>query len=588
MLRTTVALLALLLTAPASAAPSPKPRKAPSSRVGRSKRTVPSNFVRAKSTKAVKSGKGSRSRPSSALRVRRSKTVKPSKALVASKQGRRPLRLRALKSPAKVAFHPCASSLPDQAPQAGSSGKKGMEGAVFHRGYDWPVGATLKVGFMDGSSEARKAVAQMAEVWTEHANLKWDFHFGTAPANADILIRFDAPGCTSALGTSSRMRAERGEPSMNLCHMDGKLASPDFARVVLHEFGHALGLYHEHQSPKASYSWNKDAVYQYYAAYGWSRPYVDKWVFERISPNVVDASDYDPNSIMHYAFPPEFTTDGVGFGGKRELSALDKSFIAKMYPGKKVAKPKRRYERRLTVRNSTGRSLRVQAIVRKKKGKGYRWTPSRDLSAAPEVVVPAGAELTLGRQGREAKLIGRAKDGTIWSGSAIGVRIAPAGGYLDREMQTYVVTLDGPPDAPKGQTKTELYDAAVKAMAAGKHEDARAMFQSFVERFGKDDRAPWARFNIVVSLHQQKRPGQALDASYDMIIDNPGADATPFAWYYGGVSAMNVGWCDGAKYYFDYAIDKASGLPADWRSAASEYLKAVKTDPDRWCWSKTR
>ena len=34
----------------------------------------------------------------------------------------------------------------------------------------------------------------------------------------------------------------------------------ELRRVVLHEFGHALGLIHEHQNPEGGIEWNEPAV----------------------------------------------------------------------------------------------------------------------------------------------------------------------------------------------------------------------------------------------------------------------------------------------------------------------------------------
>ena len=38
----------------------------------------------------------------------------------------------------------------------------------------------------------------------------------------------------------------------------------EYMRVVLHEFGHALGLIHERQNPSGGIQWNKPVVYRYY------------------------------------------------------------------------------------------------------------------------------------------------------------------------------------------------------------------------------------------------------------------------------------------------------------------------------------
>lgn len=485
----------------------------------------------------------------------------------------------------RVSFAPCAAAPPPEA-LLGGAPKPGMDGAVVSHDFRWPTGSTLAVGFLDGSREARKAVADLAKQWTEHANLEFVFHLGLPPANLDILITFDDPACTSALGTSSRFRSEKGEASMTLCGIDQRIGERGFHRIVLHEFGHAIGLEHEHQNPKAKHSWNREAVYRYYETRnGWDRKFVDQWVFRQIEQNTAAVSDYDPDSVMHYFFPPEFTTNGVAFGGNHELSDMDKSFIAQVYPGRGANEIPRRFERRLAVRNETGVSLKVQAIYETGSGKKAAWAPKNDPNSAAIVRVPVGTERVLAGPGRRARLIARSNDGhSTWGEwSTTPIRIAPEDGYLDNEMQTFVVVIDGPPDPPKGQTGDELYASASQALKSGDHEIGRALFEDFVHRFSGDSRVPWARFNIVTSWYADGSFDEALDHSYDLIVAHPRSDAAPYAWFYGGISALAAGWCDGANDYLSYASEVRSGLPADWRKVAAEYTEAIKADPKRWC-----
>lgn len=591
---------ATVLVAPAGSIAAPGPAPQPRKTVGTTGSAKPPTRV---ATKAPPKAAGPRrigqlrkgTLPDSAARVKRKAVAKPSARLLASKAARKPVRLGALPKPVKVAFSPCGASLPPQAPRVAKP-KAGMDAAVVERQYRWPTGATLKVGFLDGSRAAREAVARTARAWTDHANLAFEFSLDAPPQQADILIRFDAPGCTSHVGTSSRYYAEVGQPSMHLCHMDQWIPEgtdptapvPDgFRRIVLHEFGHALGLHHEHQSPDAKFQWNELAVYDYYGTvHGWDRDYVDMWIFRQLDPRFVDVSQYDPVSVMHYDFPAQFTTNGVAYAGAYELSALDKEHIAKTYPRQADTKAKRRFERKIAVRNDTGTALDVQVVYQGRKGKRTVWQPASDPLAAPTTRVAAGDERMLEGQGRQVKVVARSADGhSTWSEwAAAPLRISPQGGYLDVEPQTYVIVIDGPPDPPSGQTSDELYAAASQAQAAGDHEGARALFDDFAARFPADPLVPWARLNVVVSWYEQKRWQEALEASYDLIVDHPDADPTIYGWYYGGVASLQLGWCDGARGYLEYVESEASGAPAEWRSAAREYLAAVAKDPDRWCW----
>src|SRR5262249_49143169 len=147
-----------------------------------------------------------------------------------------------------------------------SAGKPGREGLVADKMYLWPNGATINVHFTDGSMEARKAVAEIAVEWTKYANLKMEFFFdeNAPPPVTHVRVRFNDPGCNSALGTSSQFMIDSGDASMRLCYIDSRVGDEWFKRVVLHEFGHAIGMEHEHQSPNAHFDWDKPFVYKYY------------------------------------------------------------------------------------------------------------------------------------------------------------------------------------------------------------------------------------------------------------------------------------------------------------------------------------
>ena len=56
---------------------------------------------------------------------------------------------------------------------------------------------------------------------------------------------------SSYLGTDSRRFSRTGRPSMYLVFDpdDANNTDQEFQRVILHEFGHALGLIHEHMRP---------------------------------------------------------------------------------------------------------------------------------------------------------------------------------------------------------------------------------------------------------------------------------------------------------------------------------------------------
>lgn len=126
---------------------------------------------------------------------------------------------------------------------------------------------------------------------------------------------------------------------MNFGWFDDNTPDDEFSRTIIHEFGHALGCVHEHQSPAAAIPWNRDAVYYYYLVNdGWNRAEVDAQIFAEWAAADTQFTPFDPASIMEYPVPPELTTNGFSIGWNRVLSEGDKAFIREMYPRRIVDK----------------------------------------------------------------------------------------------------------------------------------------------------------------------------------------------------------------------------------------------------------
>jgi serralysin len=192
----------------------------------------------------------------------------------------------------------------------------------------WDVGATLRVKMMGGTPLVRGKVRQYAEEWTRHANIRFDFVDGPA----EIKIAFDPGGSWSAIGRDA-LWVPFEFATMNFGWFNDSTIEAEFRRVILHEFGHALGLGHEHQSPAAGIAWDREKVYAQFAkTQGWDRGMVDANVFDRFSVTQTNYSAFDPNSIMLYSIPASLTLDGMGVSGGTSLSATDIEYIQRWYP----------------------------------------------------------------------------------------------------------------------------------------------------------------------------------------------------------------------------------------------------------------
>ena len=104
----------------------------------------------------------------------------------------------------------------------------------------------------------------------------------------------------------------------------------------MHEFGHALGLGHEHQSPNQNkIQWNVDKLYEWARkTQGWNKDKVVSQIlttYDRTLIDVPNSTVYDPDSVMLYTYPAELTLDNKGSIGGPRLSPKDVESLIKAY-----------------------------------------------------------------------------------------------------------------------------------------------------------------------------------------------------------------------------------------------------------------
>jgi hypothetical protein len=205
-------------------------------------------------------------------------------------------------------------------------------------GKRWPDGQVLGIRFLDGSSTQRTKVQSHAEEWLAWADLRFDWSAGS---KAQVRISFQAdPGSWSAIGTDCLSPYfKKNDPTMNFGWLRDDTDEVEYRRVVVHELGHALGAIHEHQNPRGGIVWNEAAVYAAFSGppNNWSRAQIRANILDKYSYDQLNATTFDPKSIMLYPFPKELIKGPPSLARKgtatnTDLSAKDKSFIAKMYP----------------------------------------------------------------------------------------------------------------------------------------------------------------------------------------------------------------------------------------------------------------
>lgn len=205
----------------------------------------------------------------------------------------------------------------------------------------WVNGTKLRYYFFDeapyrGKPEEEDLVREGFGIWKD-VGIGLEFEEIEDMDEAEIRIGFlRGDGAWSYVGRDVIDIPGQGERTMNF----GWDLTRDRRAVdtPIHEIGHTLGFPHEHQNPFSGIVWNEDAVYDYFGGppNHWPRSTTFHNVLRKLSAGDVRGSEWDADSIMHYAFtaglidrPEEFRAGIRPAGG---LSARDTDQVRTLYP----------------------------------------------------------------------------------------------------------------------------------------------------------------------------------------------------------------------------------------------------------------
>ena len=234
----------------------------------------------------------------------------------------------------------------------------------------------LTIRFENGTPELRSFVEEAAYEWSDHANVKFNFlPFNDKTSRVDFPILFDPPkrpfdpltppgGMNAAVfrdpdssyklvdmriwkladwlqNAEELERTHGSNPAWMELIRDKRQQAKG---LIIHEFGHVLGLEHEHASP-ALMTKDPDQQKRIFGKvletpFEWNEPALkaakkDITQFKLNLSKDAGLGDFrtpfDPKSIMVYRIEPGWNTAGYSTEDTNELSKVDKAFIGQVY-----------------------------------------------------------------------------------------------------------------------------------------------------------------------------------------------------------------------------------------------------------------
>ncbi|KAF7325505.1 ZnMc domain-containing protein [Mycena kentingensis (nom. inval.)] len=207
----------------------------------------------------------------------------------------------------------------------------------------WDPAYGITYSFLGGTAVQRAKVSTVLQKWF-YAHIT----FTRVASNGNIRIAFNPDGGSWSYVGKEALDVPMAQATMNLGWVES-IGSVDATTglatgitaneqgTILHEFGHVLGLKHEHQSPArgGKLTLDEPAVYEYYErTQNWSAALVKSQIIDVYSKDdVSNYSELDLSSVMMYFMPKEMNLQRIEVPVNNNLSDMDIAYATILYPG---------------------------------------------------------------------------------------------------------------------------------------------------------------------------------------------------------------------------------------------------------------
>lgn len=198
--------------------------------------------------------------------------------------------------------------------------------AVSDRNYVWDK-KILNVYFWEKDEwGVFNKILQVASEWTPHSGIKFTRVYNRN--ESDIRVSLKTQGFWSYIGSYAE-KISKDKITLSLDRIYLPQNESRFRNVILHEFGHALGLIHELQHPELKIPWKKKELFKFFLdTYSVDSNWVNKQVIDKYNSISGIYCKPDPASVMIYAIPEGLTENNAFVADWPDsLSALDKKYI---------------------------------------------------------------------------------------------------------------------------------------------------------------------------------------------------------------------------------------------------------------------